>query len=283
MEVRLPWPELIMSFPFKLWIPLGVVAAVSSGALAQNSSPTPRELFYHPDPSQDVTHKTGAKGSKRSGKTGGTSQGSGGSGELAGGGHIVKVSMQDPLGITYTLRKAVGDSMVDVSPDATFHTDDRIDFVVQSNYAGYLYIGSKDSSGSWTPLFPSSEIANGNNHVEAYRRYTMPPGVRKIKFYEPTGMEEVFILFSKEPVADFEKLLHGEKPNGPAAKPLQMAKVELPGSMVDRLRNTSSRDLRIEKIDEDGPGDHKEKAVYVVNRSGKSDSQVWADLKLVHK
>lgn len=269
-----------MSFSSKLWIRLGIIAALSSGSLAQNT-PTPRELFYHPDPSQDVTHKA-VKGSKTgSTKTGGNPQT--GAGELPGGGRIVKVSMQDPLGITYTLRKAVGDSMVDVSPDATFHTDDRIDFVVQSNYAGYLYIGSKDSSGSWTPLFPSSEIANGNNHVEAYRRYTMPPGIRKIKFYEPTGMEEVFILFSKEPVADFEKLLRGEKSNGPAAKPLQMAKVELPGSMVDRLRNTSSRDLRIEKIDEDGAGDHKEKAVYVINSSGKSDSQVWADLKLVHK
>jgi hypothetical protein len=182
--------------------------------------------------------------------------------------------------------------MVDVSPDSVFHQDDRIDFVVQTNYPGYLYIGNKGPTGAWTPLFPSSEIENGDNRVRAFHKYTLPPGYR-IKFDEQTGVEDVFILFSREPVPDFEKLLYtgqgGSKPAVTASddktpsKPIKVAKADLPGSMVDRLRSAYSRDLVLEKIDDDKPGDRQEKAVYIVNPTGNSDSHVWADIRLVHK
>jgi hypothetical protein len=44
-----------------------------------------------------------------------------------------------------------------------------------------------------------------------------------------------------------------------------------------------SRDLKIEKVDEQTPGEKKETAVYVVNPSGSADSRVVADLLLVHR
>lgn len=266
---------------------------------APKSHLTPRELFYSAGPAPDDAHSHKAtpkdqptKGSKgRAPKENPDATAHGGA-ELPGGGHIVNVSAGPPTGITYTLQKEVGDAMVDVSPDAVFHEGDRIALVVQTNHAGYLYIGNKGPTGEWTPLFPAPEIENGDNRVRAFHKYILPPGYR-IKFDQQTGVEDVFILFSREPVPDFEKLLYTEQGGSKAAgksggdksppKPIKVAKADLPGSMVDRLRDAYTRDLVLEKIDDEKPGDHKEKAVYIVNPTGNSDSHVWADLRLVHK
>jgi hypothetical protein len=291
-----------MSFSLKLLIPLCVAGAFASAATAQTppaskSQFTPRELFYSagpvPDNSQKATPKDkGSKASKTGNPKGNPDSVAHNGTELPGGAHIINASAGPPIGVTYTLQKKVGDDMVDVSPDSVFHKDDRIDFVVQTNYPGYLYIGNKGPTGAWNPLFPSSEIKNGDNRVEAFHRYTMPPGYRFF-FDEKTGVEDVFILFSREPVDDFEKLLYAERSGSRQAptsgddksrpKALTVAKADLPESTVDRLRSAFSRDLLIEKIDDDKPGTKKEKAVYIVNPTGNSDSHVWADIRLVHK
>jgi hypothetical protein len=294
-----------MSFPSKFLIPLCAAGTFASLAAAQTAKPapkpqlTPRELFYSAGPAPDASHKgqtkgQSGKGSKEGPTTKGGSTGSttpGGT-ELPGGGRVFNASAGPPIGITYTLQKKVGGAMVDVSPDAVFHKDDRIIFVVQTNYPGFLYIGNKGPTGAWNPLFPSAQIENGDNRVEAFHKYAMPPGYR-FYFDEKTGVEDVFILLSREPVPDFEKLLYTRQGgSNPAAKPgdgkaqpkpLNVAKVDLPASVVDRLRSTYSRDLLIEKIDDDKPGDRKEKAVYVVNPTGNADSHVWADIRLVHR
>jgi hypothetical protein len=291
-----------MSFSSNFLIPLCAAGAFASAAGAQTAQPasksqfTPRELFYSagpvPDNSQKATPKDkGSKGSKTGTPKGNPDPVAHGGTELPGGAHIVNASAGPPIGVTYTLQKKVGDDMVDVSPDSVFHKEDRIDFVVQTNYAGYLYIGNKGPTGAWNPLFPSSQIENGDNRVEAFHRYTMPPGYRFF-FDEKTGVEDVFILFSRVPVDDFENLLYAGQCGSRAAKPaddksrpkaLTVAKADLPGSTVDRLRSAFSRDLLIEKIDDDQPGTKKEKAVYIVNPTGNSDSHVWADIRLVHK
>jgi hypothetical protein len=294
-----------MSFSSKVLIPLCAAGAFASAAMAQPAQPapksqlTPRELFYSVGPAPDDAHSHKAtskgqptQGSKGTAPKGNPDPGAQGGKELPGGGQIINASAGPPIGVTYTLQRLVGNDMVDVSPDSVFHKDDRIDFVVRTNYPGYLYIGNKGPTGAWTPLFPSSEIENGDNRVQAFHKYTLPPGYR-IKFDQQTGVENVFILFSRQPVPDFEKALYtdpgGSRPavrssddKGPP-KPIKVAKADLPGSMVDRLRSAYSRDLVLEKIDEDKPGDRNEKAVYIVNPTGSLDSHVWADIRLVHK
>jgi len=292
-----------MLFSSRILIPLCAAGALASAGMAQSaptapkSQLTPRELFYSagPAPDDSHSHKAASKGQAAQGSKapkGNPDAVPHGGAELPGGGHIINASAGPPIGVTYTLQKRVGDNMVDVSPDSVFHKDDRIDFVVRTNYPGYLYIANKGPTGAWTPLFPSSDIENGDNRVQAFHKYILPPGYR-IKFDEQTGVEEVFILFSREPVPDFEKLLYtGQGGSRPAAqsgddksppKPIKVAKADLPESMVDRLRSAYSRDLVLEKIDDDKPGDHQEKAVYIVNPTGNSDSHVWADIRLVHK
>jgi hypothetical protein len=54
-------------------------------------------------------------------------------------------------------------------------------------------------------------------------------------------------------------------------------------SAVNRMRESYSRDLIVEKVDPATPGDKKETAVYVVNPTGSADSRVVADLHLVHQ
>jgi uncharacterized protein DUF4384 len=165
---------------------------------------------------------------------------------------------------------------------------------VEANLSGYLYIISQGSSGTWKPMFPSPEVADGNNRVEGWRPYLMPPATRMV-FDEQKGTERIFIVFSREPEDDLEKMIYslqGGKPQ-PAAAPdpppqqskqmVQYASLNIDDRMVGRLRNVYSRDLIIEKVDPKTPGERKETAVYVVNPTGSTSSRVVADLALRHE
>jgi hypothetical protein len=142
-------------------------------------------------------------------------------------------------------------------------------------------------------MFPSPEVADGNNRVEGWRPYTMPPATRMV-FDEQKGNERIFIVFSREPEDDLEKMIYslqGGKTQ-PAAAPeapprpkqiMEYASLKIDDRTVGRLRNVYSRDLIIEKVDPKTPGERKETAVYVVNPTGSASSRVVADLNLVHE
>ncbi len=197
-----------------------------------------------------------------------------------------------PLGLRYTVLKLAGDNTpTEVSPDTVFHSGDRIRFAIEANAPGYLYIINQGSSGTWKPMFPSAEIEDGNNKIEGWRPYTMPPKSR-LAFDTTAGTENLFIVFSREPEADLESMIYslqGKKKADPApdaavhsSKELIMA-AAISNSAVERIRASNSRDLIVEKVDPATPGDKKETAVYVVNPTGSADSRVVADLHLVHQ
>ena len=148
------------------------------------------------------------------------------SAQLPDGGRILQASSERPatapipsagpaLGLRYTLLKRVGDDMVEVPTSTIFHAGDRIQFYVQTNGPGYLYIINQGSSGTWKPMFPSPEVEDGNNHVDGWRSYSMPPKSR-IVFDEQTGTEKIFIVFSRAPEPDLENLIYSLR-NGKAA------------------------------------------------------------------
>jgi hypothetical protein len=196
------------------------------------------------------------------------------------------------LGLKYIITKMVGNQQVEVAPDTVFHAGDRIRFAVEPNGPGYLYIIRQGSSGTWEPVFPSPEISDSNNRVDGWRSYMMPPKSRLV-FDQQTGTEKIFIVLSRNEVPDLEQLMYslrnGAKPvSTPQTQPKPAAKTLVAGLQIDnatvgRLRNTYARDLIIEKVDEDTPGDRKEKAVYVVNPTGSRESSVVADIELVHQ
>jgi hypothetical protein len=194
----------------------------------------------------------------------------------------------------YTITKLEDGRMVEVSPDANFKAGDRIKITVVPNSPGYLYIVAQGSSGTWKPIFPSPEVEDGNNRVDGFRDYAMPPKSRMI-FDSQAGTEKLFVILSREPEPDFEGLIYSlqaprAKPVAapdaapPAANPPRtMVAANISNDVVGRLRNVYARDLVIEKVDEETPGEKKEKAVYVVNPSGSASSRVVADISLVHQ
>ena len=198
-----------------------------------------------------------------------------------------------PLGLRYTVLKLDGsNNALEVAPDTVFHSGDRIRFTIEANSPGYLYIINQGSSGTWKPMFPSAEIEDGNNRVEGWHPYTMPPKSR-LAFDTTAGTENLFMVFSRQPENDLEQMIYslqGNKAPAPAmsdapvhtSKDLIMA-VSIPPMAVARLRDNFARDLIIEKVDPSTPGDKKETAVYVVNPTGSPDSRVVADLHLVHQ
>jgi hypothetical protein len=199
-----------------------------------------------------------------------------------------------PLGLRYTVLKLAADNTpTEVPNDTVFHAGDRIRFSVEVNAPGYLYIVNQGSSGTWKPMFPSAEIEDGNNRIEGWRPYTMPPKSR-LAFDSTVGTENLFIVFSLQPEPDLEGMIYslqGKKkataapaPEAPAqsSKDLITA-VNISNTAVDRMRASYARDLIIEKVDPNTPGDKKETAVYVVNPTGSADSRVVANLHLVHQ
>jgi len=199
-----------------------------------------------------------------------------------------------PLGLRYTLLKLTDGRMLETAPDAVFHAGDRIQLTVEANDSGYLYIVHQGSSGAWKPMFPSQEIEDGNNRVERGRSYVLPPGSR-FYFDDQPGEERLFVVLSRQPEPDLEKLIYSLQGGAPAptadpapapAPPKRLllaANLPIDNALVGRLRNVYARDLVIEKVDEETPGPRREKAVYVVNATGNADSRVVADIRLQHK
>jgi Domain of unknown function (DUF4384) len=203
-----------------------------------------------------------------------------------------------PLGVKYTILRKSGDDMVEVPPDTVFHSGDRIQVKVQTNSSGYLYVITQGSSGTWKAMFPSSELADGDNHVDSWSASVLPPKSRWL-FDEQTGTERVFIVFSRVPEEGLENMIYSlqdgkskppaeKAPQKPSRKSVISASAIIPDGAVEQLRDTYTRDLVIEKVDDQTPQDKSpanknEYAVYVINPSGSADSRVVADLKLVHQ
>jgi hypothetical protein len=203
------------------------------------------------------------------------------------------------LGLKYTILKLSGDTMTPVAPSSVFHAGDKIQFSIETNGPGYLYIVSHGSSGIWKPMFPSPEIEGGNNRVEGFHTYTFPSGYRYVFDRQP-GAEKISIIFSRDAKPDFEQMVYSLQ-NGttnsapqPAAQPgaqdksKPVLRASIDDSTVGRLHETYARDLVIERVGDDTHSNTpdsaaQEKAVYVVNASGNTDSALVADLNLVHQ
>jgi hypothetical protein len=194
------------------------------------------------------------------------------------------------LGMKYTILKLAGDSMTPVAPSSVFHAGDKIQFSIETNGPGYLYIVSQGSSGTWKPMFPSPEIEGGTNFVQGFHAYTFPAKYRYV-FDQQAGDEKLFIILSRDAKPDFEQLVYslqgGKVEPTKSARPVEPAGPVLRASIDDqtvgRLHQTYARDLVIEKVGDEPQADTQERAVYVVNPSGSADSAVVADLRLVHQ
>ena len=294
--------------PFKSVVLLAATLVVLAGAQEQSRRQlTPRELFYSavqeppkaaPAPARKSAPAKVASVPKQSAPPSAVAPPR--RTELPDGARVVPaVAKTDPapqgipLGLKYTILRKTGDNMIEVPADTVFRAGDRIQVSVQTNLPGYLYIVSQGSSGTWKPMFPSPEVDDGNNRVEAFRTYLLPPQSRML-FDEQTGTEKLFVVLSREPEPSLEKMIYSLQEVAPVKAPkkeesakagtlLVIANPRIDDATVGILRTAYARDLVIEKVDERTPGERKETAIYVVNPTGNPDSRVVADLPLVHQ
>ena len=207
---------------------------------------------------------------------------------------IISVSDSGPLGLRYIILQQSGGQNVEVAPDTVFHSGDHIRFRVEANGDGYLYIVQQGTSGTWSVLFPSPEIDNGDNQVHRGRKYTVP-SEETFSFEGNPGTEKIFVVLSRQPENELQSLLYSlqQQTTAPAKTPAPEPPVHLlmastnphiGNDLINRLRNDlQSRDLIIEKASDAEPAAKGDKAVYVVNPSGSASSRVVADVPLTHR
>ncbi len=210
---------------------------------------------------------------------------------------MVNAASYPPLGLRYSLlRRSDSGRYDEVDTGTTFHSGDKIKVVAKGNDAGYLYVISRGPSGTWVVQFPSADIDGGNNRIAKDQDYTVPSGGR-FNFTDQAGEEKLFMVFSRKPAQDLEKLIYSlGNPKAPApvsgdaaeapAKVMLLATNRNPieDPFVNRLRSQLvARDLVFEKVDDDTPGDRKEKAVYVATPDRTVNARVVIDLTLKHQ
>jgi hypothetical protein len=303
----------MMSLKPGFLIPFAAAAALVPSLAAQGSKLTAREIYYTPQASaahRPAAPSNAAAASKSrpaperlnaEARTPARSNPQAAPLNLPGGASITMASAGPPLGLKYTIIKRSGSQVMEVPADTTFHARDGIQLKVETNVPGYLYIVNKGSSGTWKPMFPAPEIESGNNHVNGFQPVTLPSPDHQMTMDQQPGTENLFIVFSREPVPDFEELIYSLRdksaparpqsaPSRPQATPprdrVVMARVDIDDATVGRLRRVYSRDLIIDKVTTDTPPDttaRKEDAVYVVNPNGSADARLVADLPLKHQ
>jgi Domain of unknown function (DUF4384) len=206
-----------------------------------------------------------------------------------------------PLGLRYTILKKTGGTTQEVPTSAEFQSGDRIQLEVEVSEPGYLYIVTQGSSGTWEVLFPAAEIDSGNNRVNESAKYIVPKG-HVISFVGAPGTENLFLIFSRAAEPELDNLIYslqdGKKTpvkdtqpeRSPQRAPMMMASLEpINNSVVSHFRDVTSRDLVIEKVDDNGeakagqPQHQQDHSVYVVNPKGGENSRVVADILLLHK
>jgi Domain of unknown function (DUF4384) len=221
--------------------------------------------------------------------------------EPSGGIPLVNASNSQPaaLGLRYSLLKYIGESdFVEVDPEITFRSGEKIRLRVQSNDDAYLYVVMQGSSGAWRVMFPAEEFGEGSNRVLAGRVYDIP-GRTRLVFDEQAGVEKLFVILTRQPETQMDKLIYDlDNRQSPGTKPpekkagdqrLLMASAAIGNPLIDQLRGgVQSRDLVFEKVDDSKPappaaGGMKETAIYVVNASTAPSARLVADIQLRHR
>ena len=254
---------------------LTILAASLAMLQAQEPALKARELFYTPPP--DAAKPAAAPATKTAPKAPeakAAAKSVAKSTTKAGDTHTLTASV--PLGLRYAvLKRDANGQYNEVDPDTSFRSGDRIRLKVDANTSGYLYVVMRGSSGTWKLLFPSAEVAGGSNHVVKGESRQIPSGERgQFVFDEQAGNEKLFIVLTRQPEPDLDKLIYsmGGKPES------LISQAMVADSVVSKLRaQVNSRDLVFEKADSN------ENAAYVVNPSTAPDARLVVDIALKHK
>ena len=197
------------------------------------------------------------------------------------------------LGFRYTvaLVNQITGKAEAVDPDRDFRKGECVRLEVESNHSGYLYVLSKQSSGGWLPLFPSSEMPDESNVADPGQKVRAPKDYC-FEISDPPGTETLFVVLSRSP-RDFFELYDAIK-NPPSAapanstrsnsNPVQMADAGRMNSAVEKMAKTfGTRDLVIRKVTPVADRQDSDYSVYVVNGSDRPSSTVVKKVEIRHR
>jgi hypothetical protein len=178
-----------------------------------------------------------------------------------------------------------------VDPDRDFRKGECVRLEVESNQSGYLYVLSKQSSGAWLPLFPSSEIRDQSNVIDPGQKVRAPKDYC-FEISDPPGTETLFVVLSRSP-RDFFELYDAIKTPAAApppssarssSNPVQLADARLVNSAVEKMAKAfGTRDLVIKKVTPATDQRETDYSVYVVNGSDKPSSTVVKKVEIRHR
>jgi hypothetical protein len=211
--------------------------------------------------------------------------------------HLVR-SSESRLGLRCSLLLRGADKEYgEVKPRTVFHSGDHIRLSLMANQAGYLYVIQKGSSGAWSPIYPPRNAGADAARISPGHLEIVPGGTQAFAFDQHAGEEKLYVILSREPVEDIDRVIrnlgHGGTP-APSAPPapandgsqvLEAANV-IPDAFVQQL---ASRDLSLvdeQTVDSSSTSDQDgEKAVYVVAKQEgrQSPGQVVLSIDLNHQ
>jgi len=97
-----------------------------------------------------------------------------------------------------------------VDPGLVFDRNDRVRFRYRANFAGYLYVINRSTSGKVEQLFPRAETGQ-DNRIAAGKQYAIPATGTIFRIAGPAGHELIYWLASPVELS--------APPLVPAAKP----------------------------------------------------------------
>jgi hypothetical protein len=208
--------------------------------------------------------------------------------------HLVR-SAENRLGLrcSVMLRDA-GNEYTEVTPGTVFHSGDHIRLSFLANEPGYFYVIQQGSTGAWAPIFPPQSAPPDANKVLAGQLQVVPSGTRAFAFDQHPGDEKLYVILSRTPIADIDRVMQNLRNGGPAqqeqptggSEPLMEAANRIPDEFVHQL---ASRDLTLvdeQTVNESSKKDVEgERAIYVVSKGGglESNSRVVLSLDLRHE
>ena len=196
------------------------------------------------------------------------------------------------LGFRYTVQlvNQTSGKAEAVDPDRAFRKGACVRLEVESNHSGYLYVLSKQSSGGWLPLFPSSEMPDESNVADPGQKVRAPKDYC-FEIADPPGTETLFVVLSRSP-RDFFELYDAIK-NPPSAapanstrsnsNPVQMADMRVNSAVEKMAKTFGTRDLVIRKVTPVADRQDSDYSVYVVNGSDRPSSTVVKKVEIRHR
>ena len=271
------------------------------GLLAQQPPPTQkmegaRDLFYFGATQKDklppIQKASTAKGAKSAPATALSAGAQPGRGPVTPEAPVDAVAVPH-LGFRYTvaLVNQTSGKAVAVDPDRDFRKGECVRLEVESNQSGYLYVLSKQSSGGWLPLFPSSEMPDESNVADPGQKVRAPRDYC-FEISDPPGTETLFVALSRSPRDFFDlydaiKTPPAEAPannSRPASNPVQLADARRVDSAVEKMaKSFGTRDMVIRKVTPAADRQDTDYSVYVVNGSDKPSSTVVKKVEIRHR